>query len=109
MTETYQQLFTDSFLLSNWNTEYQTYLKSVDAEILEILRNWNDKNFQKETEAEGTFVDIFFKKIWNYTSILQFPECTYRKSIILIKLLAEGFLSYKRFFLRTTAPSGGST
>lgn len=66
MAENYQKLFTDNFLLANWNTEYQKYLESTDDEVLGILRNWNDKNFQKETEAEGAFVDIFFKKIWNF-------------------------------------------
>lgn len=68
MAETYQQLFTDSFLLSVWNSEFQKYLASEDAEIKKILRNWSEKKFQKETEAEGAFADIFFKKIWGYAA-----------------------------------------
>jgi len=68
MTETYQQLFAEGFLLSVWNAEYQKYITSEDAELLDILRKWAKKDFQKETEAESAFVNIFFKKIWGYAA-----------------------------------------
>ncbi|GBC59372.1 hypothetical protein DENIS_0311 [Desulfonema ishimotonii] len=68
MSETCQQLFTDNFLTSVWKTEYADYLEKRDGEILAYLRNWSEKGFQKETESEGAFADIFFKKIWGYAA-----------------------------------------
>lgn len=68
MTKTYQPLFADSFLLATWGTEYQNYITSgADDALLLRLKNWAEKEFQKETKAEQAFVQIFFGDTWGYT------------------------------------------
>lgn len=66
MSNINQPLFAENFLLSHWDRDFQNYVKSIDEEILEQLKNWASKDFQKETTAESTFVNLFFKKLWNY-------------------------------------------
>ena len=95
MPETYQQLFTDSFLLSVWNAEYQKYLASEDAEIMKILRNWSQKEFQKETEAESAFVNVFFKKIWGYAASGETEK-------------QEGYICHPQFAIPGAGASGGT-
>lgn len=68
MTKTYQPLFADSFLLATWGGDYQTYVESgADEILLTRLKNWAEKEFQKETKAEHAFVQIFFGETWGYT------------------------------------------
>jgi hypothetical protein len=68
MTQTYQPLFSNSFLLATWNAEYKSYLESGSDQALQArLKNWADKEFQKETKAEQSFVQLFFSEIWGYT------------------------------------------
>lgn len=68
MTQTYQPLFSDSFLLATWNAEYKAYLESGSDQALQTrLKNWADKEFQKETKAEQSFVQLFFSETWGYT------------------------------------------
>jgi len=69
MSEQHQSLFDNSFLLSHWADEYQRYKESnEDNLIVERLKNWAEKDFQKETVSENAFLDAFFKQTWNYFS-----------------------------------------
>ncbi len=61
-------LFTTAYLRSLWSAEYDAWRSTDTADVLlERLRNWAAKDWQKETSAEGTFVEQFFKKTWGYT------------------------------------------
>jgi Eco57I restriction-modification methylase/TaqI-like C-terminal specificity domain len=68
MTQTYQPLFSNSFLLATWNAEFQAYKESgADQVLQQRLKNWAEKDFQKETKAEQPFVQSFFGETWGYT------------------------------------------
>ena len=67
MAEKYQSLFDDSLLLAHWAGEYDAFKGSEQAaRLLERLKNWAAKDFQKETAAESSFIDTFFKRTWGY-------------------------------------------
>ncbi|WP_328987443.1 hypothetical protein [Thiorhodovibrio winogradskyi] len=34
--------------------------------LLDRLNNWADKDWQQETAAGSTFIDLFFKQTWGY-------------------------------------------
>jgi hypothetical protein len=62
-----QPLFSDSFLLSRWAGEYAQFRGSeLDTALRERLEDWAGGKLQKETAAEGAFVEIFFKRTWGY-------------------------------------------
>ncbi len=95
MTEIYHHLFSEGFLLSVWNAEYQKYAASQDAQMLDLLRKWADKEFQKETEAESAFVNIFFKKIWGYAASGETEK-------------QEGYTCHPQFAIPKSGASGGT-
>jgi len=67
LAEKHQSLFDDSLLLAHWAGEYDAFKGSEQAaRLLERLKNWAAKDFQKETAAESSFIDTFFKKTWGY-------------------------------------------
>ena len=67
MAEKFQSLFDDSLLLAHWAGEYDAFKVSEQtARLLERLKHWAAKDFQKETAAESSFIDTFFKKTWGY-------------------------------------------
>jgi len=67
VAEKYQSLFDDSLLLAHWAGEYDAFKDSEQAARLhERLKNWAAKDFQKETAAESSLIDTFFKKTWGY-------------------------------------------
>ena len=69
MAEKYQSLFDDSLLLAHWAGEYDAFKGSVEAgRLLDRLKNWAAKDFQKEVSTAGTFIDIFFKQTWGYVA-----------------------------------------
>lgn len=69
MTTTYQPLLPDAFIASRWANEYKRFRSShAEAELIQRLQAWAAKKPQKETTAEGAFVDIFFKHTWNYNA-----------------------------------------
>ncbi|MCB1189396.1 MAG: N-6 DNA methylase [Leptospiraceae bacterium] len=68
MFTAYQPLFAENYLLSSWDAGFHNFSENVDKELLKKFENWASKEFQKETAAESTFVDIFFKQIWGYTA-----------------------------------------
>ncbi|WP_051081577.1 Eco57I restriction-modification methylase domain-containing protein [Thiofilum flexile] len=60
-------LFSTTFLLSCWAQDYTTYCKSeLDAQLLQTLKNWAEKDFQNESVSESSFVNTFFVKLWGY-------------------------------------------
>ncbi len=62
-------LFSVSFLRSIWDQDFRAWSASPDAAALrQRLDQWAGKLFQKETAAEGTFVDVFFKQTWGYVA-----------------------------------------
>ena len=64
-----QPLFSEPFLRSVWDEDYVSFRESdLEKQLIERLRDWAGKSFQKETSAEGTFVDLFFKQTWGYTA-----------------------------------------
>jgi len=67
MTGTHQPLLGNAYLRSLWAKDFEEFIASKEEEILlDRLKNWAEKDWQKETGAESAFVDIFFKKIWGY-------------------------------------------
>ena len=67
MVSTHQPLFSETFLRSVWGNEFKVFQNSeAEAQLIGRLRKWTDKKFQKETSAEGTFVDVFFKQTWGF-------------------------------------------
>ena len=69
MIATHQPLFSDAFLRSMWGEEFTAFQNSEEeAQLIIRLRWWADKQFQKETSAEGTFIDVFFKQTWGFVA-----------------------------------------
>lgn len=61
-------LFSSNFLLSCWAQDYAQYCAGeADTQLQQTLRHWVEKDFQKETVAEGSFVQTFFVNLWGYT------------------------------------------
>jgi hypothetical protein len=66
MTET-TPLFSTAFLMSCWAKDYAAYCAGdADVKLLESLKNWAQKDFQKETVSEGGFIQTFFVNLWGY-------------------------------------------
>lgn len=62
-------LFTHSFLMSCWVQDYEAYCASdADEALLTKLKNWSDKDFQKETRSEAKFLQLFFEELWGYVA-----------------------------------------
>lgn len=62
-------LFTHSFLMSCWVQDYEAYCSSdADAALLTTLKNWAEKDFQKETRSEAKFIQLFFEDLWGYVA-----------------------------------------
>ncbi|MBU0656439.1 MAG: Eco57I restriction-modification methylase domain-containing protein [Gammaproteobacteria bacterium] len=60
-------LFSTAFLMSCWAQEYAVYCAgNTDAQLLQSLKHWAEKNFQKETVSEGGFIQTFFVNLWGY-------------------------------------------
>jgi len=67
LAEKHQSLFDDSLLLAHWAGKYDAFKGSATAaQLVERLKNWAAKDFQKETAAESSFIDTFFRKTWGY-------------------------------------------
>ena len=74
MPSDHQPLFSTSFLRAHWQHDFDTYLADEDEAIRELLGHWADKDFQKETTAEGAFADVFFKKLWGFVASGERPK-----------------------------------
>jgi hypothetical protein len=61
-------LFSDDYLFSIWEPEFQEYFDSgQDNELVSHLRKWADRDLTlTETQTEGVFVQQFFSEIWLY-------------------------------------------
>lgn len=67
MPEKHQPLFSIAYLRSVWDREYQEFKNSPEADALFTrLSHWASRHRQKETIAEATFIDLFFKQTWGY-------------------------------------------
>ena len=65
--EKHAPLFNIGYLKSIWANDYEKFKNSsLEEELHTQLQNWAAKDWQKETAAEGTFINIFFKNIWGY-------------------------------------------
>jgi len=63
----HQPLFSTAYLRSIWAKDYDAFKKSPEAEALHTrLKTWADKDWQKESASEATFIDVFFKQTWGY-------------------------------------------
>lgn len=60
-------LFTDEYLFSHWEDEFQEYLELRDAGVRNTLLEWNgrDKSLT-EIQLNGLFVEKIFHQLWNY-------------------------------------------
>jgi hypothetical protein len=74
MPQQHLPLFSNSYLAACWRGEYQDYLDRFDSELLDRLRHWVSKDLQKETTAESTFVDVFFKRSWGFRASGEGPR-----------------------------------
>jgi hypothetical protein len=62
-------LFSRSFLLSAWASDYSAYCASgEDKVLLTRLQNWSERESHKETSAEKAFIQTFFTEVWGYNS-----------------------------------------
>ena len=65
----FHPLFSDEFLFANWSNEIEQYVESMDAAVLESLKQWNDRDRkQSESQLEGQFVQKFFQNLWGYVA-----------------------------------------
>ena len=68
-------LFSNNYLAGCWmGDEYRDFVEQYDREFLERLRHWVAKDIQKETTAESTFVEVFFKRTWGYRASGEGPR-----------------------------------
>lgn len=69
MNEAHQPLFNTAYLRAIWAKDFEAFQKSDAAPaLLDRLKNWADKDWQKETAAGSTFIDLFFKQTWGYSA-----------------------------------------
>ncbi|MFP4422323.1 MAG: Eco57I restriction-modification methylase domain-containing protein [Desulfococcaceae bacterium] len=69
MKEKHQPLFNTAYLRSVWAKDFEDFQKSEAAPaLLDRLKNWAEKDWQKETAAGSTFIDLFFKQTWSYSA-----------------------------------------
>lgn len=96
VTSPHPPLFTDVFLASHYAAEYAQFRDSDEEKnLVERLRNWAERRFQKETAAENTFVDIFFKDTWGYWGAGARPT-------------SEGFNIFPKFPIGNAGERGGT-
>jgi len=96
LAEKHQSLFDDSLLLAHWASEYEAFKGSeTAAQLVARLKNWAAKDFQKETAAESSFIDTFFKKTWGYVGSGEGPA-------------EAGFTVYPRYPVSGAGQTGGT-
>lgn len=92
----HESLLTDPFLRSLWSEEFTTYqADGSDDRLKAHLQRWAEKDFQKESSAAGTFVDVFFKDIWGYTASGQ-------------SQIDEGYTTYAEYPIALAGQRGGT-
>ncbi len=91
----HEPLFATAYLRSLWGDDYARFRGSdAEASLLERLRAWAAKHRQKETVAEGSFVDVFFKQIWGYRASGQGKP-------------GEGYTLHPQYPVRSAGERGG--
>lgn len=96
MTSTYQSLLSDAYLRAVLDQEFQAFQNGpADLALIERLKNWSEKSFQKETSAEGAFINVFFEDIWGYR-----PSGKQKSG--------EGFTCFPKFSIAGAGQSGGT-
>lgn len=91
----HEPLFATAYLRSLWGDDYARFRGSdAEAQLLERLRAWAAKHRQKETVAEGSFVDVFFKQIWGYRASGQGKP-------------GEGYTLHPQYPVRSAGERGG--
>jgi len=56
-----------AFLQSIYDIEFRAYLaEGKDAELLAILKAWDDRLRLSETQAESAFIQTFFVELWEF-------------------------------------------
>lgn len=95
MDNNYQPLFSEAYLWSIWQRDFQSYVDTYDKDVLKTLSNWSEKEFQKETAAEGSFVSVFFKKLWNYKASGESSS-------------GEGYSCYPQYPVKRAGERGGT-
>lgn len=92
----HESLLTAQFLRSRWAQEFTTYQEDgADERLKAYLQRWAEKDFQKESSAAGTFVDVFFKDIWGYTASGQ-------------SKIEEGYTTYAEYPIALAGQRGGT-
>lgn len=96
MQTTFQPLFPDGYLAARWSSEYARFRGSSDEiALIQRLRYWADKKYQKETTAESAFLGVFFKQTWGYRAA---GEGTHE----------DGYTCEPRFAISRAGQSGGT-
>ena len=66
---THQPLLGSAYLRSVWADDYAAFRESQEAKALvKRINHWAAKHRQKETTAESTLIDVFFKETWGYSA-----------------------------------------
>ncbi len=61
----FKPLFDRDFLKASLHYEFLDYCSGdADAELLARLQAWSDRELQRETQAENSFVQRFFVETW---------------------------------------------
>lgn len=88
-------LFDPAFLRTRWHAEYVAFRGSpAEAELMERLRRWSERQFQNERVAEAAFLDTFFKDTWGYLAAGQGPR-------------DEGFTCHPQYPVQNAGAGGG--
>lgn len=67
LSELHHAFLGTGFLHSVWGQEFEAFKGGqTEAELIQRLERWRDRTVLTETSAEQTFVDVFFREIWNY-------------------------------------------
>ena len=62
-----KNLFSDAFLIAQWDSDFQAFRGSKDElALLETLHRWDLRNRRKETTDEQSFAVQFFQSTWGY-------------------------------------------
>jgi hypothetical protein len=89
-------LLSNHYLESILNEEYQKYLNSDrDGVVIQLLKDWDSREFQNETSSENAFVDVFFKRLWGYSAAGEGQS-------------GEGYTCYSQFPVGGAGQGGGT-
>jgi hypothetical protein len=69
MSEPARPLLERAFLRSELAFSYSDYVnRGIDAQTIELIRNWHNRTLRGEREIEAEFINRFFVELWGYSA-----------------------------------------